>query len=235
MQRYVSPGSLAAWLTGAFIVLLLVQSLAVFSDIVEVELLTAIASGAYYTWTEIESNDIRQAVIGSMQFLVTILTGVLFLLWIHRCYKNTQVFGCHGLNFTPGWAVGWFFVPILNMVQPFRVIREIWKGSDPSIGNAHSWQNAPSTTLLPVWWAFFVIGAVAGLGLFAYIHVQFAEVTYYLAGAWTRLVLDAWDVPAIILTILLVRRITARQDRKYHSLLPDMAGADVDSSTAVAA
>ena len=38
--------------------------------------------------------------------------------------------GANNLKYTPKWAVGCFFVPFLNLVMPYQVVREIWKASN---------------------------------------------------------------------------------------------------------
>jgi hypothetical protein len=49
----------------------------------------------------------------------------LFVIWVHRMQANTFALGVLGLRYTPAWAVGWYFVPIVNLWMPYRVMREI--------------------------------------------------------------------------------------------------------------
>ena len=56
----------------------------------------------------------------------------------------------HDQRFSPGWSVGWWFIPALNLLRPYQVIKEIWRGSYPNTGADR--QPAPlSLPPLPSW------------------------------------------------------------------------------------
>lgn len=47
-------------------------------------------------------------------------------MWMHRVYRNMPALGEQGMRWSPGWAVGGWFIPIANFVIPYRVLREVW-------------------------------------------------------------------------------------------------------------
>jgi hypothetical protein len=49
----------------------------------------------------------------------------LFYRWNTNCHK----LGAVGMKYTPGWAVGWFFIPFANVFMALLVLIEIWKVS----------------------------------------------------------------------------------------------------------
>ena len=73
-------------------------------------------------------------------------------MWIYRAHDNLGKLGHTDLEFTPGWSVGWFFVPFANLVMPFRAMRELWHHSCGS--------ETPSTPILPLWWGCFLVGGI---------------------------------------------------------------------------
>ena len=79
---------------------------------------------------QVANNDPIQGIVGLLQSGLGILTGITFLKWIYRAYKNIQGFGAEGLRFSPGWAVGYYFIPILSLIRPVQVMSEIWRASD---------------------------------------------------------------------------------------------------------
>ncbi|MGD9589074.1 MAG: DUF4328 domain-containing protein [Pyrinomonadaceae bacterium] len=89
---------------------------------------------------------------------------VFLLIWMYKAYRNLTPLRAYHQEFSPGWAVGWWFVPFLNLVRPYQVVREIYSESDPEFeesygflsGSSHS---APSFVLL--WWLAFVFGGIA--------------------------------------------------------------------------
>jgi hypothetical protein len=72
---------------------------------------------------EIQMNDIRTAAIAGIQFLAYLATGIVFLAWLNRAYRNLPALGARGLKFTPRSAVLWWFCPFANLVVPFRVVK----------------------------------------------------------------------------------------------------------------
>ncbi len=67
-------------------------------------------------------------IIGIAAFLeipLRLATIVLFLIWIYRAFGNLSVLKARNLEFSPGWAVGWWFIPFANLVKPFQVVGEL--------------------------------------------------------------------------------------------------------------
>src|SRR5688572_5676802 len=48
-------------------------------------------------------------------FLVLVVSIIVVGMWIYRAHANLSDAGVDGLEFTPGWAVGWYFIPIANL------------------------------------------------------------------------------------------------------------------------
>ena len=160
------------------------------------------------------------------------ITVVVFLMWIHRSYRNLPALGAKELKQTPGWAVGGFFVPIMNLFHPFQVVREIWKASDPNSMDGTSWKTARTSPLIGWWWALFLM-------------VIFIDKTYSLLGGKDGTALQdqtirlitlgvlVFTVGAAILAIRLVREINRRQEAKFKRvstidpLEPDDADAHI--------
>jgi hypothetical protein len=63
-----------------------------------------------------------------------------------------------GPPYAPGWAVGYFFIPILNLFRPYQVAKEVAEGSDPaSIGDVSSQPNVGQKPPIGVWWTMWII------------------------------------------------------------------------------
>ncbi len=103
------------------------QVISILSDFGQMSLLNG-----RFTEAEAEANDARQALIGFGYLGVFIVTGVAFLKWIYRANLNCRGFGAQDMRFTPGWSVGYYFIPFLNLVRPYQSMKEIWQVShDP--------------------------------------------------------------------------------------------------------
>src|SRR5438093_12382214 len=69
-------------------------------------------------------------------FLAFIPGAFGFLTWLQRAYRNLPALHATELRYTPGWAVGSWFIPLVNLFAPHQVVSELWKASDPSTSNA---------------------------------------------------------------------------------------------------
>lgn len=85
------------------------------------------------------------------QFLVFLVAGVMILRWIHRIVANAHAIA-DGLTISPGWAVGWYFVPVANLWKPFAAIREAWAVAVAP----ERWADIPAPALLRWWWGLWI-------------------------------------------------------------------------------
>src|SRR6266404_5443429 len=48
---------------------------------------------------------------------ITLYLGlvILFSIWVYRANLNARALGGKDMRFSPGWAVAWFFIPVMNL------------------------------------------------------------------------------------------------------------------------
>ncbi|MEA2521069.1 MAG: hypothetical protein QOI81_715 [Actinomycetota bacterium] len=103
---------------------------------------------------------------------VTLAAGVLWLVWQHRGHANVLAGGTQGLKYTPGWAVGWWFVPLANFVMPYLTMRELWDNAGRGgSGAPRSRDRRPIT----VWWFGYLVATLVMLGAFGALVPSFAS------------------------------------------------------------
>lgn len=146
------------------------------------------------------------ALVSLGQAVIFIAGAIVFLRWTYCASANVHRIGAQGLGPSPGWAVGWYFVPIACLGMPFVAMKEIWKASiEP-----RDWEIVKSTPLLGWWWAFWILSNITGLVAFRLgSEAAFEDATSY-AETFTNLS-DATFVPASLLLAAIVGQITARQ------------------------
>ena len=166
MDDFVSPEIRGKWLRWLLIATVVIACISIISDLMQLELLSRIAIGDMSDG-EADANDRRQAFISIVNLLISIATMVVFLMWFHRAHKNLPALGNHALKYSPRWAVGGFFVPVLALFRPLQVMREVWHGSDPE---GVALQTAPlgrtvepgTPALVGWWWGAFLVSAFLG-------------------------------------------------------------------------
>jgi len=99
---------------------------------------------------------------GILELFLTLGSAVLVLMWIYQAAKNLPALGRYGMEHSPGWCVGVFFIPIASLWYPFQGMREIWKASDPAYPQG-SWPTAPVTPTLGLWWGTYLASSVTGV------------------------------------------------------------------------
>jgi hypothetical protein len=219
-KPFVSGHTRALWLIGLLAVEMVLDLIAVISDLLEIGLLTRVVAGQTITNAEATASDYRQAIIAGAQLVLFVSTAILFLMWIHRAHRNLPALGAQQLKFTPGWAVGWFFVPFANLFMPYRVVTEIWKASDPNgdITDGMAWQNALPSPLIGCWWACWVIAGLLGRSLFN-TSLRAETPSELLNVSWLSFFADVFSIVTTGLLIVLIRAIDARQAEKHGRLI----------------
>jgi glycerol-3-phosphate acyltransferase PlsY len=86
--------------------------------------------------------------VSVIDFLLALITYILFCMWIYRAAANVKAARVSGFTFTPAWAVGWHFVPIANFFRPFQAMRQIWNASHGGDGVSRQ----RGELLLICWW-----------------------------------------------------------------------------------
>ncbi|WIG54473.1 MAG: hypothetical protein OJF61_000259 [Rhodanobacteraceae bacterium] len=92
--------------------------------------------------------------VHSLVVIFYILSCLSVLLWMYESFKILQTIKTRPLDITPGWAVGWWFVPIANFVMPCRAMLELWIGSDSS----EDWIRTGFTIPVRIWWTLWLLG-----------------------------------------------------------------------------
>jgi hypothetical protein len=161
------------------------------------------------------------ALVSALSSLVAIASSILFLLWFYRVYRNLPALGASELRFTPGWAVVWWFIPILNLWKPYQVTIEIMKGSDPIVGktDAEIRKGMRRSMLILIWWVFsyitLAVAIAAGIsnGIAGIQESNNSSQTYPDSFSLTLGIMTAVD---IWLSILVIKEISKRQGQKIE-------------------
>ncbi|MDJ0381233.1 DUF4328 domain-containing protein [Streptomyces sp. G-G2] len=91
---------------------------------------------------------------GIGQLVCLLGTGSVFIVWFHRARVNGEAFRPDLFAKRPGWAIGCWFVPVLNFFLPLRIAKEIWEASTQYGPDGSARSVSPAPVLL--WWATFI-------------------------------------------------------------------------------
>jgi hypothetical protein len=151
------------------------------------------------------------AILGLVMLVVSLVTAVCFFIWLHRANRNARALGAEGMKFTPGWCVGWFFVPFMNLVRPYQVVREIYQASEPG-ATGEDWKQARIPPVLAWWWATYLLSSL--LGQFEMRTSLAGEAGLQQISSWVGIVSSIFGIAATLLAVHMIRSIHQRQESK---------------------
>jgi hypothetical protein len=206
-SSFRDPHRLATWVTFLFSVYVALLAAGIFSDVLQLQLLAS----ASFTREAEEANDLRQRVIAILSIAVFFTCAIVFARLVYRANANARHLGATGMRNTPGWAVGWYLVPIAFFWKPYQAMKEIRRASK----NPAGWQTEPWTAALPWWWFFWVLTCLIGNVAFR-LSMAARTIETLTVATWFNLVAAAVSIPSAILAVSLVREISAMQ--RGHAL-----------------
>ncbi|WP_234336941.1 DUF4328 domain-containing protein [Streptomyces xylophagus] len=163
------------------------------------------ASGTAVTRRLDDANSLN-TVAGGVQAGSLVMCVIVYLCWFVRVRANAGVFDPSTQSMKPGWAVGGWFVPFVNLWYPRRITRDIWDASSPA-GARRSY------LLVNAWWTLWIVSLLADrVGSAQSGDADTVDGTH--AGAYAMMISDALDIAAAALAIALVLRLTRMQHAK---------------------
>ncbi|PTM58473.1 DUF4328 domain-containing protein [Desmospora activa] len=219
-HSYKSAQGRAKWVQGlfvVFIVLSLFSSLSMLMD--NVYLSNVISEEELMNDMGYMGVVVVSLLIGLFLMIVEIAIVVLFCMWVHRIHRNLPSLGAQNLEFTPGWAVGWYFIPFANLVQPFRAAKEAWKASDPEVEKEPNttWKSRSVPGLITAWWVFYIIRNVLA-GSAGSSSFQAETIDSIITSNYLYIVSDLANIVAAIIAIFFVRKLTQRQEERNRQM-----------------
>ena len=159
------------------------------------------------------------SLLGGVLLMFSYLTCVvLFSIFSYRTVKNLKLLGTKGLDITPGWAVGWYFIPFANWWKPYGVMQEMW------IGSVHANdQYFDTPNIMPIWWGCWLITSFADrvswrLSLKAGLFADYAtDVPLYKTTLMIDIFSAATGIIAAWLLLKLVRSIREAQNMRINA------------------
>ena len=202
--------ALVRWVRLSIYAQLAISLIAVVAGYLEYGVLSGIRDGVFASQQAAidaaEASDARQGLIGLAQIVISIVSGILILRWIHRANWNARALGARNMDFTPGWSIGWYFVPFMNLWKPYMAMKEIWRASARPGG----WQGQIVPNLLGLWWFFWIVSSVLGNASFR-LTMRAKAVDELIQANIVTVLSDLFTVPLCLVFLVLVIRIHRMQ------------------------
>ena len=211
VTEYRDLTRLVSAVRGLFRANIVVAVISIWSGLEELDLLTRVRDGHSFSEVEAESSDLRQTLLSGIYFVIWIVTFVMYFRWVHQSNRNARFLAGNNLHFTPGWAVGWHFVPIVGLWKPYQALRELFQASHPDFGN--EWSKAPYPWVVAFWWVLFVVSAALGQVLFR-AGLRAETLDEIIESSRWMLASDIVDIPLSLCGLLMVGTLASLQSAK---------------------
>jgi hypothetical protein len=167
-----------------------------------------------FTMEEALANDMRERLVAHFHVGFDLILLIFFGIWVVRVNRNVRALGATGLPITPGWAFGFYFIPILCLWKPYQAMRDMWKAShDPA-----QWQNVQSRATLAIWWSLAIF---QGLLTSIIIQIEFQKHSIIQLQDLTMVTMASHlvQVPAYLVMFVLVGQVLDAQQMTAHKLI----------------
>ncbi|WP_437481608.1 DUF4328 domain-containing protein [Sorangium sp. So ce1014] len=192
-------------------------------------------------WTEVSASTWQLASAfreagGLLELGLGLLAGALFLCWLARAVALAFVLDpVRGFHWTPAESVLVFFIPVVNLVQPYRVLRDLHDGlatagvpepaPRPLLDGAGGYRrvemaHAPRAgavhhAALGAWWGLYVTSR--GFGWLASVMPDLT-VAEFIRSRVAFIASDVASIAAAWLAVRMVRAIDSRVAERHRRL-----------------
>lgn len=143
----------------------------------------------------------------SLHSYFILIIMVIFGIWINRACKNAWLLDPPRMGITPGWSVGYYFLPILSLWKPYVSMKQI---RSASYGSDHALRN-----VLPAWWTLWLVSALIG-SIIAWLYYNADTEEGYLMTFKLTFVSTAINVALNYIAVILITGITRAQNRRVN-------------------
>lgn len=133
------------------------------------------------------------AALGILKVLCIVGSVVAFLGWLHLAVKAANAKGVD-IGLSPGWAVGWWFVPLANLFKPFQVVRDLLV----ALGGEEVARNAG----VVCWWLILLV-----FGFLRYVALELLVMNGYWLGNCEILIVSVLGLASALLAVNIMRAI----------------------------
>jgi hypothetical protein len=100
------------------------------------------------------ANDSRHFTLVAALLIMVLVTGLLYFNWLYNSVRNVRETRGKEMRATPGWAIAYWFIPIVNFFRPYQTVRDLWLRSSEGI----KVKEIPPP--IGLWWLTYFMGGV---------------------------------------------------------------------------
>nr|WP_299382441.1 DUF4328 domain-containing protein [Allomuricauda sp.] len=212
IKQAIRPnGKRAKWAEYLIWILLGIGFISLYSSYLQYDLLLKVQEGFPVSDHQLDMNDIREGIMGTLMLIAYIISVVTFIRWFRRAYFNL-----HSRTEKPlydeGWAAGSWFVPILNLYRPYKIMEELDDRTTYLIQQRTGEEIKHSRAIIGTWWALWIIGGIVGKYV-AKSGLKAETLEELMSSTQADMFGILFDVPLSLFAILVIRAISKKEQQ----------------------
>jgi hypothetical protein len=157
-----------------------------------------------------DNADARYQEWSAWLFLWIRATGVVFVVWLYRIYRQAGAVTAYPFRWPSGWTVGCWFVPFLNLYLPYRLTADVAR----SVALA-------MRAIVGTWWGLFLVGGPLTLAAFAILEDPEPSFgAFYTLSAFGTLTTLGSGIAGVVLVRRLTGAVADASERAARPLAP---------------
>jgi hypothetical protein len=166
----------------------------------------------FITQEEASSNDTRQLIIRIVALIVQIILIVYFIMWFRRAYFNLHSLRCY-VRYSEGWAAGAWFVPFLNLVRPYEIMKDIWDRTQERTQEGIEDKQIESSSIVGFWWFFWIAANIAA-NIFTWRYLnRVPNANDVIAKNEAAIIIDVVNLINLFLIINIIKKISGFEEK----------------------
>ncbi|MBP6072549.1 MAG: DUF4328 domain-containing protein [Flavobacterium sp.] len=183
-------------------IVLAMEVISLFSNYFQYDLLNQVSDGNPLLMDDANANDSRVQLIAILYLMVFIVSGITFIMWFRRAYFNLHN-RVDFLEYSEGWAAGSWFVPIMSLFRPFKIMKEIYQVLLRILHKKEIKTNV-STQFLGWWWFLWVVNGVIGQMSFR-LSMHAETLNELIKSTTIEMIGNVLGIPLAILTVKVIK------------------------------
>jgi len=174
------------------------------SSYLQYNLLQTVANGGYISDEAANANDLREQIVGGIYFIIYIAFLIMLIMWFRRAYYNLHQ-RVDTLSFSDGWAAGAWFVPIISLYRPCRIMKELYVETKELFREKGLSEKVNYTTkYLGWWWTLWIISSLLGTFIFRFSR-QAEAIDDYMILTVAQMISNVLGIPLALFTIKVIK------------------------------
>lgn len=194
-------------------IIILFDVIIIFFDFKEFLLFQNLENHTRIPACEATANDLRQAIIGILYFIVTGCSGIAFLSWFHRAYTNLVRMNL-STNYRTRLAIWSFFIPVINLYMPYKIMCEIWVKTNALVleGDVNRQKECMKHF---IWWWILWLASIFAAGLYFYSVLTAIGIADLKEASLINIISSLVDIPAALVTITVIKKVSKVESQLY--------------------